>query len=479
MISSAWISENKGYLRQILVCCSVSILPFGFGQFATWPSLAIEQLLEGDAGFSVDQSEISIIASTWSLGLCLLPILFGFMLVRQGRRRNLLITAVVYIVAWALILFARSPLWLMAGNFIGGLGSSIQLIIGPIFIAEIADKYIRGALISFYIAAIPLGQAFMCSVGIYVTYFQLNLIALVISTVAFFCILATAVESPSWKLMKQKESEAESCFNYYWNTRNADRTESTVALAELRETVELEMRSKCSYSELVRTPSNVRGTIIVAAISLFQSASGILVILDYGSTTLPKYEGFWAPHPTMAAVSILYFFLSLVSAGLVDRLGRKPLTILSNAGDALGTAIVAVFFALERRTEWDTTNLQWLPYVGMLLFIASYGSAMSAMPHVLVGELFPANVRYHASVLSVIAIAGSLAFFNYTYLGGCRLLGMDVMFFIYTLCSIAATIFSWLFMFETKNLSLAEIQAIMTGRKMASNDPPQELNDLR
>ncbi|XP_072155730.1 uncharacterized protein [Bemisia tabaci] len=286
------------------------------------------------------------------------------------------------------------------------------------------------------------------------------------------------------------------------------------------------MRSQCSYSELVRTPSNVRATIIVAAISLFQGASGILVILDYGSTTLPKYEGFWAPHPTMAAVSILYFFLSLVSAGLVDRLGRKPLTILSNAGDALGTAIVAVFFALERRTEWDTTNLQWLPYVGMLLFIASYGSAMSAMPHVLVGELFAANVRYsfltvheathtcgpiiesdrqsdrqrrnreygaillvdmvcyfsnryHASVLSVIAIAGGLAFFNYTYLGGCRLLGTDVMFFIYTLCSIAATIFSWLFMFETKNLSLAEIQAIMTGRKMTSNDPPQELNDLR
>lgn len=85
--------------------------------------------------------------------------------------------------------------------------------------------FLSGALISFYIAAIPLGQAFMCSVGIYVTYFQLNLIALVISTVAFFCILATAVESPSWKLMKQKESEAESCFNYYWNTRNADRTE--------------------------------------------------------------------------------------------------------------------------------------------------------------------------------------------------------------------------------------------------------------
>nr|XP_018908586.1 PREDICTED: facilitated trehalose transporter Tret1-like [Bemisia tabaci] len=477
MVQLAWLSRNRGRVRQISVCCSASILPFGHGLLVAWPSLAIERLRRGDAGFEVSSGEISIIVSMMSLGMCLMPIPFGYVLVRLGRKTNLLINAVVYAVAWGLIAFAPSPLWIMVGNFFAGLGSSIQLIIGPLYIAEVADKDIRGALISIYIMAIAIGQVFMTSIGIFVSYFELNLMSLIIAIVAFFCILTTAVESTSWYLMVDNEYEAERSFHYYWNTgAGTDRTQS---LATLKETVALEMKSACSYVELFRTPSNIRASIIVIAQSVFQSAGGIVAILTYGSTTLPAYDGFWKPNPTMALVSVLNLVFNIVSAGFVDRIGRKPLTIISNAGNALGTAMVAAYFAVERRTNWNVTDLEWLPYVGFLTYVAFYGSGMFTVPHILVGELFPVNVRYHAAVLSTISIAGSCAFFNYIYLGVSQVAGVDVMFLIFTLCSISATVFSWIFMFETKNLSLADIQAKMTRNSTRASDPTPELENRR
>nr|XP_018902172.1 PREDICTED: facilitated trehalose transporter Tret1-like isoform X1 [Bemisia tabaci] len=479
MFKSSWLQQNEGYARQLLVCCSVSILPFVYGLVQTWPNLAIEEILKGEAGFAVDPEDIAVIVSMVTLGEFLMPILFGFVLVRLGRKTNMLLNALIYAVAWALIIFARSPFWLIAANFAAGLGCGIILIIGPIYMAEIADSKIRGALISVYITVIAIGQIFMTSVGIFISYFDMNLIALILSIVAFFCILVIAVESPSWHLIDNDEVKAEESFNYYWNTgEEADRPQAGEALAELKETVKLEMESSSSYLELFRTPSNIRASIIVITLSFFQGASGIVAVLTYGSTTLPRYDGFWKPYPTMALVSALNLVFNLVSIVLIDKLGRRPLSIVSNAGDALGTGIVAVYFFLEQNTEWDTTNIKWLPYIGMILYISSYGGAMAVIPHILVGELFPTNVRYHASVVSVICIAGSCALFNYIYLGVSRAVGVAAMFAIFTVCSFAAAVFSWLYVFETKNMSLSEIQAIMTGRRRTGSRPSHELNDL-
>lgn len=85
---------------------------------------------------------------------------------------------------------------------------------------------LTGALISIYIMAIAIGQVFMTSIGIFVSYFEMNLMSLIIAIVAFFCILATAVESTSWYLMVDNEYEAERSFHYYWNTgTGTDRTQ--------------------------------------------------------------------------------------------------------------------------------------------------------------------------------------------------------------------------------------------------------------
>lgn len=185
-----------------------------------WPSLAIERIADGAAGFFITRDQTAIIVAAPMLSQCLMPIILGFILKRFGRKTNLIANAVIFIVAWCLITMASSPLSLIIANLSAGLGSSILIIIGPIYIAEIADKRIRGALISLFITAIAIGEVFSTGVGIFVSYFQLNLIALALSAVALISIIFTATESPSYHFMVNKEEDAEKSFRYYWNSRS-------------------------------------------------------------------------------------------------------------------------------------------------------------------------------------------------------------------------------------------------------------------
>nr|XP_018902174.1 PREDICTED: facilitated trehalose transporter Tret1-like isoform X3 [Bemisia tabaci] len=465
MFKSSWLQQNEGYARQLLVCCSVSILPFVYGLLEMWPSLSIERVLDGAAGFPVSEAEISVIVTMPTLAEAITPLALGFVLVNVGRKTNLLLNAIVYILAWVLITFAECPLYLVVAHFIAGFGSAIVLIIGPIFLSEIADKSNRGALVSIYITAVSVGQIFFTGIGIYISYYVLNWIALVLAVLALLCLVAFVTESPYWFMIRRNDKKAEESFRYYRNPTAGEGEEQVkAALAEVRATVETEMLSASSYREMFGNPSNIQASIIVIALSIFQGACGIIAILTYASTTLPKYDGFWQPNPTIAVVSILNLVTNIISVGLIDTLGRKPLTILSNGGNALGTAIVAFYYVIDEYTDYDTTDIKWVPYVGLLVFISFYGLAMATIPHLLAGELFPANVRYQANVISTICFAGSCAFFNYIYLGVCHSVGVSVMFGLFTFFNVAATIFSCVYVFETKNLTLAEIQLLAAGK---------------
>ena len=51
---------------------------------------------------------------------------------------------------------------------------------------------------------------------------MLNVIALVLSVVALFCLLAFVTESPYWYIIKQDDAKAEASFKYYRNPRKGE-----------------------------------------------------------------------------------------------------------------------------------------------------------------------------------------------------------------------------------------------------------------
>ena len=78
-----------------------------------------------------------------------------------------------------------------------------------------------------------------------------------------------------------------------------------------------------------------------------------------------------------------------VSIFLVDKAGRRILLILSGLIMAVSTGLVGVFFYLK--SVDSNEGFDFLPLLGLILFMIGYSVGFASVPFVLMGELFPSK----------------------------------------------------------------------------------------
>ena len=78
-----------------------------------------------------------------------------------------------------------------------------------------------------------------------------------------------------------------------------------------------------------------------------------------------------------------------VSIFLVDKAGRRILLILSGVIMAVSTGLVGVFFYLK--SVDSNEGFDFLPLLGLILFMIGYSVGFASVPFVLMGELFPSK----------------------------------------------------------------------------------------
>jgi len=153
---------------------------------------------------------------------------------------------------------------------------------------------------------------------------------------------------------------------------------------------------------------------------------------------------------------------TIVCMSITDCSGRKSLLIISAIGSACSTAMVATYFNL-RHNYVDTSNLKWLPAVGVIMYVIMFSVGLSALPSTMTGELFPMNVKALGSMISTI-IAGIISFgVTNLYLVIADNLGIHVSFWIFTGCSLAGALFTLIYVPETKGKTLEQIQEELQG----------------
>jgi len=155
-------------------------------------------------------------------------------------------------------------------------------------------------------------------------------------------------------------------------------------------------------------------------------------------------------------MSVWYVFCTVVALVAVDRLGRKPLLLLGTLGMTAGMTLVGVLFHLHARGIWIV--------VAMALVMGPYLISLAPLAWLIMSEIFPNRLRGKAmSVASVCVWTSSfLAAYGFPpmveHFKGAY--GSPAMaFWIYALISLAAMLFSLLFVPETKGRTLEELGA--------------------
>lgn len=295
------------------------------------------------AEFGLNSIQLGTAVSAPALGVLIALPFAGWFCNQFGRKKAILLIAVLYLVSAVASAYATSYEMLVVARFLGGLAfSSISL--ASMYIGEIAPSKLRGKLVSMTQINIVIGL----SGAYFVNYLifdwassgaglagtlginEANMWRWMLGSeipvaVIWFLLLLIIPESPSWLACKQRDDEAKRTLQKLMSESEVDSH-----LADMKESLETGSDSRTMVAQLKEIfGSRMRLTFIIAmTIAIAQQSTGINAILFYAQTVFKQLGGGTDAAFTQAIwvglTSVVFTVLGLL---LVDKLGRRPLII--------------------------------------------------------------------------------------------------------------------------------------------------------
>lgn len=300
--------------------------------------------------FSLDTGSWIIGFSVGSiiLGAIMGNIIAGPLADRFGRKRMLIITAVLFSFCALGTALTNSIVFFVAARIIGGFGVGIAILVAPMYIAEIAPGRIRGTLVTFNQLNIVLGISIAYFSNYYIQQHVTNpdlnwrwmLGVGVVPAFLYFTLLFLVPRSPRWLMQKGKSEEALRVLERVNGPEQA-RIEFEEIKTNLTSTEKVERtRFRDVFSRRMKTV-----LIIGFGIAFFQQITGINAIFYYAPMIF-EMAGGGKDAAFMQAIilGLTNVAMTVVAMFLIDRLGRKPLLLIGSLGIALSLSLVGISF---------------------------------------------------------------------------------------------------------------------------------------
>jgi sugar porter (SP) family MFS transporter len=367
---------------------------------------------------------------------------------RIGRKRFMLISAVLFFISAIGCAFPQNVAQFVIFRFIGGLGIGSASILAPLYIAEISPARIRGALVSVNQMAIV--------TGILLAYFVNWAFAGVgpsnwrwmygmgaVPSFIFFVLLLRVPESPRWLVKKGRDEEA---FSVLTRVNNAE-----AAAGEVRSIRDAIMLEKGSLAELFR-PGFRRALFIAVVLAIFQQITGINAVLYYAPRIFEKagFERVSAIGQS-TIVGLVNMLFTIVAIVLVDKVGRKPLLLIAAGGMGISQVLLGAAFKLQGTSEA-------LILLVILLYIAFFAMAMGPIVWVVMSEIFPTRLRGSAMAIATVILWLSDFAVTLSFPVIADRLNESTAFWLYAVMCAIDFVFMLLVLPETKGKTLEEIE---------------------
>lgn len=454
---------NRGSFLYLFLACGVAALGgllFGFDT----------AVISGVEGPLQQQFHLSAKMHGWVVSSALVGCLLGSAVAgaisdRFGRKKVLLLAAVLFAVCAIGSAIPREPWHLVVARLIGGVGIGIASMLSPMYIAEIAPSKLRGGLITLSQLAITIGilvaylsndalsqlaQSYPSLYGgglwrwMFVTevWRGMLLVGLLPAAVLFF-LLFFVPESPRWLVKQGRIDEALAILS-----RVGGRDEAQRELTEIRQTLAQETGS---IRELFQ-PKLLPALTIGVLLPFFSQICGINVLIYYGITVL-KEAGMTAAEAmhwqnifgvTNIAATVLAIFT-------VDRFGRKPLLLTGIIGVGLGLFGGGWLFL---HAPINPKHV----FAVFAFFLACFNFSFGSVCWIIVAEIFPTAIRGRAMSISIFSLWAGCALVGQTFPYLLKTAGPAGSFWLYAATTPLAFLFVLFFVPETKGKTLEQIE---------------------
>ncbi|XP_044735397.1 facilitated trehalose transporter Tret1-like [Chrysoperla carnea] len=319
---------------------TIGIFSFGLGHLWIAPAIPKLQSISNETiniGIQISPEEGSWIASIELITLPISSFSTIFLANYFGTKNILTFAPFPLILSWIVIVFAQNVWYYYFARFLVGISEALFYNCAPVYISEISDPKIRGALLFL----IPV----MFNVG----------------------------TEDTLRFLRGK--------NYQANEIDI-----------LRNAIQNDMSNKVTIRTILNTYSYRKSFGIVFMVMGFQQLAGTTAIASYLHLVINESNvniGTEIPAVIIGFVTILS---SMCSTFWIDRKGRRPLLLVSIFGAGFFILIGGIYFTLMEY-KYNLTKYTWIPTIILVFYEIFVNFGIINMALVLAGELFSTNMK--------------------------------------------------------------------------------------
>ncbi|KAF1838302.1 general substrate transporter [Decorospora gaudefroyi] len=417
-----------------------------------------------------DSTIQSLLVSLMSIGTLIGALSGAYTADWFGRRRNLCIGVCVFVIGNILQITAMTS-WvhITIGRMVAGFGVGILSIGVPMYQSEVCPREIRGAVVASY--------QLMITVGIVIS----NIINYIVRDhpgeessaswriviglgIAFSLPLGIGVlfapESPRWLAGRGRWEDARMSMARLRGMKHDPMNKLVEEdFKEMEDSINEQHSAgqgtwkECFTGQPSGIPRLVYRTFLGCALQFSQQWTGVNYFFYYGATIFES-AGIDDPLQVQLILGAVNVAMTVPGLYLIERVGRRVPLVLGGLWQALWLLIFAIVGTVLPPKDNPAAGIVMI--VSACMFIASFAATWGPFIWVVIGETFPLRTR--AKQASLATAFNWLGNFLIGFLTPYADEGISYAFgFVFFGCNFAAAAIVYMFLFETKSLSLENV----------------------
>ncbi|XP_047520626.1 facilitated trehalose transporter Tret1-like isoform X1 [Pieris napi] len=459
--------KNGSRINQYLLAVIITIPLLSFGMVQGWlsPMISVLQSSNGPAPEPFTPSDISWMTSVTYITAIIIGAPMGYLTDRYGRRAMTLITTLSLIIYWQIKLICLEPWALILARAVAGIPCSACYIVLPIYLKEISDIDLRGALGSLLILNRNIGYLMSYVLADLLDVTTMLWIGFLVPTVVFFIFFAMP-ETPEFLVKQGKVDEAKSVFAWLRGVPVTDRSVEQDIDTIVKVEKQTKAEQKSVWKIIWKDRPTFKAFIITLVIKITQQFDGYLIVLIYaGFVTEKAAESITfklSPNKQVMMIGLVQLFGSIVATCIVERTGRKLLLVSTSFAVGVGMLILSAWFYFTGLGSWLPG---WVPVVAMCVCIFADAAGFQPISYIIITDLFTFQLR--GTVSSFANICAKLSNFVQMkwFTKVCELISIHWTFLFFAIVSFSACIYTVIAFPETRHKSVEEIYAKLEKKK--------------
>ncbi|MEU9289507.1 sugar porter family MFS transporter [Streptomyces sp. NPDC048275] len=405
-----------------------------------------------------------MVTSSLLLGAAFGSLFGGRLSDARGRRRNILLLAVLFFIGALACTLAPNTTFMVVARFVLGLAVGGASVTVPVYLAEISPAERRGGLVTRNELMIVSGQLAAFTFNAVIAnvggdgngIWRWMLVVSTLPAVALWFGMLVMPESPRWLASKARYSEA---LDVLKQVRSQQRAE-----AEMREVtalaVEDEKAKLGGWSDL-KVPWVRKLVGIGIGIAIVMQITGVNTIMYYGTQILTD-AGFAADSALTANIAngVISVLATFVGIYLLRKVNRRPMLMVGQLGTIVAQLMIAVFSLTLPAGD----GRAYAVLAMTVMFLAFQQGAISPVTWLMLSEIFPLKMRGFGLGIAAFALWITNFTIGLVFPVLVDAVGVSSTFFVFVALGLMAVTFVKLYVPETRGRTLENLETELKAR---------------